>query len=463
MHARHTVLTLAIASIVFATAAMASSHREAPNITKYPKLDNTDVYAFRSYEAGKTDAVTLIANFQPFQEPFGGPNYYLMDGLAVYDIHIDNNGDAIPDITYEFRFFNPRKDLTVPVNGVEVPVPLSNIGPFNENDTRALNILQYYTVTVISGGRRVEAVNPFGRTKFYPKPFDNIGSKSIPNYDRYANAHIGLLSYDGCGGAGKTFVGQRREGFKIAVGKIFDLINLNPVGSPNAIVNDLGHLNITSIAIEVPMNCLARSSDPVIGVWSNAHTSTQVNGISGPSVSRLGMPLVNEVVIGLPDKNRFNESRPVDDAQFATYVTNPVLPELIEILFPGVQAPNKFPRTDLVEVFLTGVTGLNKPVGTVKPAEMLRLNTSIAPKAADAQNSLGVRGGDTAGFPNGRRPGDDVVDATLRVAMGALLTDAEAPSRNLPYTDGVGTSATEFRNTFPYLNVPLAGNTPRRL
>jgi hypothetical protein len=168
---------------------------------------------------------------------------------------------------------------------------------------------------------------------------------------------------------------------------------------------------------------------------------------------------VNEVVIGLPDKDKFNASRPVDDAQFATYVTNPALPELLEILFPVVQAPNLFPRTDLVAAFLTGIDGLNKPAGVV-PAEMMRLNTSIAPKAAAAQNALGVIAGDTAGFPNGRRPGDDVVDIELRVAMGKLLSTADAPSGQLPYTDGVEVNASQFRTTFPYLQTPLAGGTP---
>ena len=173
-------------------------------------------------------------------------------------------------------------------------------------------------------------------------------------------------------------------------------------------------------------------------------------------VSRLSSPLVNEIVIGLPDKDRFNASQPKDDAQFAKYVTNPSLPELIQALFPGVQAPNTFPRTDLVAAFLTGVPGLNQPSG-VKPAEMMRLNTSIAPKSAAAQKSLGVLAGDTAGFPNGRRPGDDVVDIELRVAMGVLLTDAEAPSRSLPYTDGADVRATDFASKFPYLRTPLPG------
>ncbi len=459
MTPKKTLLAITVASVVFATAAMASSHREAPGITAFPKLDNTDVYAFRSYEAGKADSVTLIANFQPLQDPFGGPSYFLMEEKAVYDIHIDNNGDGNPNITYEFRFFNQFQNKTIPVNGVPVAIPLVQIAPVTENDVRGLNVLQFYTVTVINNetGARTEAVNPFGRTKFYPKPFDNIGSKTFPNYARYADAHIGLLAYGGCAGSGKIFAGQRREGFSIALGEVFDLINLNPVGPRDGERNDLDKSNVTSIAIEIPISCLARSGEPVIGVWSNGHTSSQTNGITGPNLSRLGMPLVNEVIIGLQDKDKFNMSRPADDAQFLTYVTNPTLPALIQVLFPGVRAPTKFPRTDLVAVFLTGIEGLNKPAN-VKPAEMLRLNTSIAPRAAAAQNSLGVLAMDNAGFPNGRRPGDDVVDITLRVAMGALLTDAEAPSRNLPFTDGAITSAFRFFDRFPYLATPIGGD-----
>lgn len=452
-HKRLTTVGLTIGLLAAATA-WASSHREAPGIAKMPKLDNTDLYMFRSYEPNRSGMVTILANFQPLQDAYGGPNYFLMDDNAVYDIHIDNNGDAVPDITYEIRFFNQYKNIEIPVNGVPVAIPLSNVGPFNEMDTRALNVLQYYTVTVVTPGARAEAVNPFGRTKFYPKPFDNIGSKSISNYARYADSHIGLLSYSGCGSVGRVFAGQRKEGFSVALGEVFDLVNLNPVGSPSAERSDLYDKNVTTIALEVPISCLTAGTEPVIGAWSGAHLAT--NGVTGKGVSRLGMPLVNELVIGLPDKDKFNESKPVDDAQFAKYVTNPTLPALLQALF-GVSAPNKFPRTDLVAVFLTGIAGLNQPANVV-PSEMLRLNTSIAPKAPIDQSNLGVLGGDTAGFPNGRRPGDDVVDASLRVAMGVLLTDAEAPSRNLPYTDGATVSALDFLGQFPYLATPIAGD-----
>jgi hypothetical protein len=238
---------------------------------------------------------------------------------------------------------------------------------------------------------------------------------------------------------------------------VFDLINTNPIGDPNGEPNDLFDKNVTTFALEVPISCLTvAGGSPIIGAWTSARTPNP----EGPDqVSRLSAPLVNELIIGLPDKDKFNASMPKDDAQFAKYVTNPVLPELIEVLFgsAGVQAPNLFPRTDLIAAFLTGVDGLNKPAGVV-PAEMMRLNTSIPAKAAADQNNLGVIAGDTSGFPNGRRPGDDVVDIALRVSMGVLLTDAQAPSRNLPYTDGTTVEAAYFRQTFPYLTTPLPGS-----
>lgn len=456
-------LSLAVAAATALLAgslpAAASSHREAPLITKVPKVDGTDFYMFRSYEAGRENNVTFIANYQPLQDGYGGPNYFLLDPNAVYSIHVDNDGDALADISYQFRFTNTYQNLSIPVNGTSVPVPLSNIGSFSQpaRDGAAgpRNVVESYTVTSVRNGRAQRATSLSGRnglgTRFM-KPFDNIGEKSIPNYARYANQHIFQVSLPGCAAPGRVFVGQRQDGFAVNLGRIFDLINLNPVGNPASTPSTIADKNVTTLALEVPIACLTDGS-PIIGAWTTA--SLPLNG-EQTQVSRLSAPLVNEVVIGLPDKDRFNASRPSMDGQFATYVTNPTLPELIEILFPQVQAPNLFPRTDLVAAFLTGIEGLNKPAN-VTPAEMMRLNTSIAPKAASAQQNLGALAGDLAGFPNGRRPGDDVVDIELRVAMGVLLTPQEAPSGQLPYNDGVTVKATDFRSTFPYLNTPLPG------
>lgn len=474
---KRTTIALALATVMLAGAAIGSSHREAPQITKTPKVDNTDVYMFRSYEAGREGYVTILANFQPFEDPFGGPNYFLMDEDALYSIHIDNDGDAREDISFHFRFFNKFRDLRVPVGDKLVHIPLSYIGPFGSTEEQKANRNVIETYALVTSHKRANNPNAQPETKvatnlsrgdnvgdkLFPKPYDNVGNKTIPNYEAYADSHIQRVALNKCAGEGRVFVGQREEGFKIAVGEIFDLINLNPLGARDAEENDLDNKNVTTIALEVPIGCLTEGS-PIIGAWSTASLpsnpgSTASGGKGGKlrQVSRLSSPLVNEVIIGLRDKDKFNASEPRNDAQFARYVTHPTLPELIQILFPTVTAPNQFPRTDLVAAFLTGIDGLNKPVNVV-PAEIMRLNTSIAPIAAEAQSNLGVLGGDTAGFPNGRRPGDDVVDIELRVAMGVLLPESVAPSGQLPYTDGVIVSATDFRSTFPYLNTPIPGS-----
>jgi hypothetical protein len=448
-------LTVACLALLAGGAVQASSHREAPLLTKTPKVDGTDFYLFRSYESGRAGYVTLLANYDPLQDSYGGPNYFSLDPAAAYDIKVDNDGDALPDVTFRFRFTNTYRNIKIPVGGEQVAVPLNNVGPFSSSKDPTLNLVESYTVEVIRPGKpTVKATNAATGATTFIKPHDNIGTKSIADYAGYANKYIAKLDFAGCAGQSKVFVGQRREGFAVNLGEVFDLIHTNPVGDTHGETNTLARKNITTLAVEVPIACLTAGS-PVIGAWTTASTR---NGSDWKQVSRLSAPLVNEVVIGLPDKDRFNASNPRDDGQFAKYVTNPTLPALIEVLFPGVKAPTLFPRVDLVAAFLTGVDGLNQPAG-VRPAEMMRLNTSIAPKPASMQKSLAVLAGDTAGFPNGRRPGDDVVDIELRVAMGVLLTDAQAPSRTLPYTDGAAVSAVEFRNTFPYLNTPLPGAT----
>ena len=246
------------------------------------------------------------------------------------------------------------------------------------------------------------------------------------------------------------FVGQRKGSFQVNLGEIFDLVNTDPLGPPDGEASVTAGKNITSIILEVPISCVSAGNGPVIGGWTTSRlprtrvlregadaTFDQPDENFGGfvQISRLANPLVNELVIGLSKKNLFNASQPKDDAQFATFVTNPTLPEILETLFgdAGVRAPDVFPRTDLIQVFLTGVPGLNQDGST---AELLRLNTSTQAVPSSAQNNLGVIGGDFAGFPNGRRPGDDVVDIALRAVMGALLTPAEAPSGQLPFTDG---------------------------
>lgn len=472
----------------------AASHREAPFITELPKVDGTDFYVFRSYEDGKADTITMLANYQPLQDPYGGPNYFTLDDRALYEIHVDNNGDAKEDLTFQFRFKNEQRGLAVPAGGADVEVPLVNIGAVGPNagDTQNLNVLETYTLSLIRGDRRRgkprRIVDAESRKRVFQKPADYIGTRSVPDYENYARNHIRPIRIPGCKAPGRVFVGQRQEGFAVNLGQTFDLLNYSqrqelggavfaPIGEEN---NDVGpnstdDKNITTLALELPITCLTSGDDPVIGAWTTASVNKdrvkgKIKGGKGRfvQVSRLGAPLVNEVVIGLRSKDAFNSSEPKDDAQFAGFVTNPTLPELIEIVFDGqVQAPNLFPRTDLVSAFLTGVevpgAVSNKPA-KVQPAEMLRLNTATPVTPSGEQNRLGVIGGDVAGFPNGRRPGDDVVDIELRVAMGRLISfglfgkPEDAPSGNLDFTDGALVTAGDFNNNFPYLRTPLAGN-----
>ena len=488
-------LSLGLVLTIAATSALASSHREAPFISGQPQVDGTDLYMFRSYETGRENFVTILANYQPFQDPQGGPNFYMFNQEALYEIHIDNDGDAVEDLSFQFRFKNTSKAGALNVGGKQVKIPLINSGvipPYKNPDT--LNVRETFTIDMVRGGRRANyrtsLTNSYDGGKVFDKPVDNIGEKSFggpDGYAKYAKEHIYQVTIPGCPEHGRVFVGQRKEPFYIAVGKAFDLFNLDPLGpEKGGNNNDLEAKNVSTLAMEIPISCLTSGKEKVIGAYTtaslrqgrllNGAPRTGINKVSfsgGPwvQVSRLGMPLVNELIIGLDDKDKFNASKPKNDpVNFADYVTNPALPALIESLFPAAKAPTNFPRTDLVTVFLKGIQGLNQPKNVV-PGEMMRLNTSTPVTSLAAQNPLGVAANDMAGYPNGRRPGDDVVDLSLRVSMGALcvLTGIEdtlkvgckpsdAPAGGLPLTDGVRKTASNYDATFPYLTTPTPGN-----
>ena len=481
-------------AVGIAPQAMASSHREAPFITRHPKVDATDFYMFRSFQAGRSDYTTIIANYVPLQDAYGAPNYFSLDPDALYEIHIDNNGDGKEDLTFQFRFTNTIKDAQFTVGGKKVSIPLViNGGAIDSPNAAGTNLRETFTVNVVRGdrrgGTRTAVTNAADGSSTFDKPIDNVGNKSIPNYDAYAAKHVYNVNIPGCTTPAKLFVGQRKDPFVVNLGETFDLINIKApavefdANAEKAAKDDLAFKNVTAIEMEVPTACLlnATAGDPVIGGWTTASlrqgrllNPAPVNGKASAEggawtqVSRLGMPLVNEVVIGLKDKDRFNHSKPSADGQFADYVTNPTLPALVEVLYgsAGVKAPTNFPRNDLVAAFLTGIKGVNQPK-TVTASEMLRLNTSIAPTAVGSQNRLGVIAGDNAGFPNGRRPGDDVVDIALRVVMGKLCTlsigcvPADAPAGAIRFTDGAYLDETFFNPTFPYLKTPLPGSPQR--
>ncbi|MEO5698414.1 MAG: DUF4331 domain-containing protein, partial [Burkholderiaceae bacterium] len=415
--------------------------------------------------------------------------FYMFDEKAQYEIHVDNNGDAVEDITFQFRFKNTLKNTALTIGDKQIKIPVLNSGPITSVNPATLDVRETYTVDIVRGDRRKGthgALTKVGGGSEFDKPVDNIGEKSFPNgYANYADKHVYDVAIPGCGN-GRMFVGQRKEPFYIAVGKIFDLFNLDPLGPQvGGNNNDLEGKSISTIALEVPIACLTAASEPVIGAWTTASLRQarllnpqpgsglgkgSVEGGAWSQVSRLGMPLVNEVVIGTADKDRFNASKPKDDGQFIDYVTNPTLPAFVETLFPSAKAPTNFPRTDLVTVYLKGIEGLNQPKNVVA-SEMMRLNTSIPVTPAASQNAMGVAAGDNAGFPNGRRPADDTVDHSLRVAMGALCvltgnTDAlkvgckpsDAPAGGLPLTDGVRKTAADYPTAFPYLGAPLPGS-----
>ncbi len=534
-------LGLGVLAVAAACAAMASSHREAPFITTSPKVDGTDFYMFRSYEGvsptgtgGRSDYVTLIANYIPLQAAYGGPNYFAMDPNAMYEIHIDNNGDAAEDITFQFRFNNKLNNVALPIGpaGAQkmVAIPLIQAGAVANLNDASLNLSETYSVNIVRGDRRKGTVQAIAKTSgstTFEKPVDYIGVKTLGNataYATYADKHIHNIKIPGCPAGkdtGRVFVGQRQEGFAVNLGPIFDLVNAtaaqitNPDLKNAFAANSIQDSNVTSMALEVHKDCLTAGTDTVIGGWTTAslrqgrllssnpasgHQTTEKVGGAWTQVSRLGNPLVNEVVIGLKDKDKFNSSKPKGDGQFLDYVTHPTLPALLGLVLAGDAAglaPTNIPRTDLATVFLTGIAGVNKPA-TVTPSEMLRLNTAITPVQFADQNRLGVAGEvlkvgglanlanakDLAGFPNGRRPKDDVVDIALVAMLGGLCvingdnnglglngipgvpgvtSVCKASSVPLGATsaavhDGVDQAVVPFLGSFPYLNTPNAGS-----
>ena len=439
---------------------VASSHREAPLISADPLADNTDVYAFVSPDA--PDTVTLIANWIPLEAPNGGPNFYKFGDDVLYRINIDNDGDANDDIVYEFRFRTRIQNKQT---------FLYNTGPIASLDDPNFNIRQTYSVTRIDRqGRHALADN-------LATPPVNVGARSTPNYDALANAAIFTLP-DGS----RVFAGQRDDPFFVDLGSVFDLLGLRPFNAAHVIplppapgVDGLKGINTHTVAIQVPKRLLthdgslgtnAANTNSIIGVYSTTlrrRLRIENDDHDGDrdddwvQVSRLGMPLVNEVVIPLGKKDRFNASDPHDDQQFASLVLNPEPARLIPVLYPVVHVP-AVPRNDLVAIFLTGIAGLNQPAH-VRPSEMIRLNMAIPPSASP--NRLGLLAGQLDGFPNGRRLGDDVVDIELRaLAGGTPFTPTFNVAPNNLLGDGVDANDKAFLPNFPYVASPFAGYEP---
>ncbi|MGW5634577.1 DUF4331 domain-containing protein [Streptomyces sp. NPDC003832] len=407
-------------------AASASSHREAPLISGTPQYDNTDVYAFVSPD--KPDTTTIVANWIPFEEPAGGPNFFPFAEDAQYDIHIDNNGDAQGELLYRFTFKTHVKNKKT---------FLYNTGAVESLDDPDLNVTQTYDIDLL----RLENQHLVAKTKIandVPVAPSNVGKASMPDYAKLRSQAVHQLA-----GGASSFAGQADDPFFLDL-RVFDLLyggNLSEVGN-----DTLKGYNVNSIALQVPSHMLTESAEqPIVGIWS----TTQRKNAQGQftQVSRLGMPLVNEVVNPIKDKDKFNASAPWNDGQFLKNVTNPELPKLIEAIYK-IPAPAE-PRNDLVDVFLKGVEGLNQPPH-VRPSEQLRLNTSVKPAAKPKR--LGVLDGDNAGFPNGRRLTDDVIDVSLQVVEGELVG-----SKN-DLGDAVDKNDKKFEKAFPYVALPTEGS-----
>jgi Domain of unknown function (DUF4331) len=452
-----------------------SSHREAPEISKDPVADNTDTYAFVSPDNPET--VTIITNYLPAEVPAGGPTFFEFGDDVLYKIHIDNDGDGLANVTYEFSF---ESTITNPNTFLYNTGPISSLGDPNWNKR------QFYSVTRIEHkGNDDETVKILGEGLACPPC--NIGPRSIPKYSALEQAAVHSLP-----GGQTVFAGQRNDPFFVDIGSIFDLADLRPFQNLHLIpttaapgVDTLQTLNVHSIAIQVPIKSLTvdgsvptnvMSGKAVLGIWGSASRrkmrirdgANDERSDAGPwvQVSRLAGPLFNEVLIPMSLKDEWNARHPVEDGDFLSHVQHPELAKLLPVLYPKV-FPNlealSAPREDLVAIFLTGlpagvVTGFQNNTGTVL-AEMLRLNVAVPP--ATSPNVLGVIGGDLAGYPNGRRIIDDVTTIALRAIAGITYPlvqkkykpDAAASA----ITQGITPLSFRSQATFPYVAAPHDG------
>jgi hypothetical protein len=451
-------LLAALAAVLVAVGvSVGSSHREAPQAITDPTGDWTDTYFFTP--ADEPGSAVAIGNVIPFEDPGGGPNFYEFDERAHYYLNFDNTGDGVYDIRYRFEFKRHEKRsnrLPLPAGG-----PVSSI--------RQLLVYQTYNL------KREEYRNgELRRTRTVARNVlvapSNFGQKTMPDYDRLVAQATKSLP-----GGGQVFAGQRDDPFFIDLGRTFDLVNLGGIGTGNAGGgrDTLAGYATHSVALKLPERALTRdgrsvgdANDPEasVGMWaSTERRKLQVTddrdgrGSRGKyvQVNRLGNPLVNELIIGLPDKDKFNRTQPQDDAaNFAGYVVEPEILKALNALFNlNIKETD---RTDLVTL-ITGIEGVNKIAPNAVPADTLKLNLGIPPAAPGMENRFGVIGGDTAGFPNGRRLGDDVVDITLRVAGGFLLPENQG-GQKLPLGDGVDRNDKPFLTSFPYAAGPTPGN-----
>ncbi len=488
MHSRSATFLAAasffLAGALAAPSARASSMREAPFIDESPKVDGSELYFFRSYEAGRSSYVVILANYQPLEEIHTGPLWFQMDPSALYELHLDNVGDCREHLTFQFRFQNKYLGRTVKVGDKNVPSPFLFSAPISAEDESGLNLIETYTLTVVRGNRRTGVRQPIadartGETVFRKAP-DYYGQKVEGDggtYRDYARTFIRPIVLPGCPDTGRVLVAQRDDHFMENLGRMFDLFNTDIADPNNTQHSSLHAVSSQVLELELPIDCLLSSPDnPVLGAWSTASLrqarvlrprpsldKPDLEGGPWVQVSRVGSSFVNMFMIGLPDKDRFNAGEPKDDAQFMDYFTHPTLPVLLQQRY-GLTPP-ALPRRDLAAFFLSGLPGLNQ---TEAVCDMLRLNTGVPPVPRGSQLNSGALACydpgpvfnpanskcDLAGAPNGRRPGDDVADAFLKASMGFLLPPEQAPDRNKPYNDGVFVNDQQFFEGMPYEPTP---------
>ncbi len=457
-----------LVALAFAVAdSFASSHREAPLIANDPTADNTDLYVFVSPE--DSSRVVVLWNYIPLEEPAGGPNFNLFDPNVNYDFYVDNDGDALEDVGYSFRF----KTTTLNPDTYQVAT-----GAITSLDDTDYNVRQFYDVFELRFDKKgkLKKTTQLNATPV-PVPPPNIGPVQTPNYETVLGAAAVTTLTDGS----RVFAGPRDEGFFVDLGAVFDGFSIRSgFGNMAGGKDGTAGFNVHTCAMELSIADLttdglaaAQTAEPVLGFYSTAsRRTTTVLSKKGKEpktsgkrvqVSRLANPLVNEVVIPRGMKDRFNASLPRDDAQFLDFVQNPEVADILNARYSAFFTVPAENRADLVAVFLTGVSGLNQPQNVV-PCELMRLNVSIAPKDPGdvGYSALGVIGGDLSGYPNGRRVGDDVVDITYRVAAGILF---ESPPGMFPFNvapnnllgDGVDANDVAFLDHFPFLGPPQQG------
>lgn len=472
------IATLLSAFLAAPVPQFAASHREAPLTALDHPADITDFFAFVSYD--DPSKVTFILNVDPLLEPANGPNYFPFDPDVLYTIKIDNNYDAVEDISFEFRFTTEVRAPGLFTGFVGAGSGIAGVVPpaitaLDGSGAAGLSLRQHYTVTMVQGyGDSAVRTDITGKNPLYAVP-SNVGPRTMPDYPTLAKKGIYSL-----GNGIRVFAGTVDDPFFIDLGAAFDSLNFRPgafaTGTPpllsieedandtrNAAADTLSGYNVNTIAIEVPASLITQQGKPVIGSWGATYRAQMTVRSADPNqdsggwvqVQRMGNPLINELIIGTADKDKWSRSQPKDDAQFASYALNPLLATVFNVVF-GIAVPPP-PRTDLLPLVTYAKVFGDPTIPAGPPADLLRLNTAVKATDPSVRSRLGLLGGDGAGFPNGRRVSDDVTDIAMRAVAGALA------GYSYRLGDGVNTNDVGYQETFPYVQWANSGRNRRHI